>query len=47
MEDFLDTVCTPSWNDQLDRGRSFAEGVAELVERFPDELCRRFDLRPG
>jgi 2-haloacid dehalogenase len=37
MEEFLDTVCTPSWNDQLDRGRAFAEGVAELVERFPDQ----------
>jgi len=37
MEEFLDTVCTPSWNDQLDRGRPFAEGVAELVERFPDQ----------
>jgi 2-haloacid dehalogenase len=37
MEEFLGTVCTPSWNDELDRGRSFAEGVAELVERFPDQ----------
>jgi 2-haloacid dehalogenase len=37
MEEFLATVCTSSWNDQLDRGRPFAEGVAELVERFPDQ----------
>jgi 2-haloacid dehalogenase len=37
MEMFLETVCTSSWNDQLDRGRPFAEGVAELVERFPDQ----------
>jgi 2-haloacid dehalogenase len=37
MEEFLRTVCTPSWNDELDRGRPFAEGVAELVERFPDQ----------
>jgi len=37
MEEFLATVCTSSWNDQLDRGRPFAEGVAELVERYPDQ----------
>lgn len=37
MEEFLGTVCTPQWNDRLDRGRPFAEGVAELVERFPDQ----------
>ena len=37
MEEFLATVCTSAWNDQLDRGRPFAEGVAELVERFPDQ----------
>jgi 2-haloacid dehalogenase len=37
MEEFLTTVCTPAWNDQLDRGRPFAEGIAELVERFPDQ----------
>jgi 2-haloacid dehalogenase len=37
MEEFLTTVCTSAWNEQLDRGRPFAEGVAELVERFPDQ----------
>ena len=37
MEEFLGTVCTPAWNDRLDRGRPFAEGVAELVDRFPDQ----------
>jgi 2-haloacid dehalogenase len=37
MEEFLATVCTGPWNDQLDRGRPFAEAVAELVERFPDQ----------
>ena len=37
MEEFLATVCTSEWNDLLDRGRPFAEGVAELVERFPDQ----------
>jgi 2-haloacid dehalogenase len=35
VEEFLATVCTPEWNAEQDRGRPFAEGVAELVERFP------------
>jgi 2-haloacid dehalogenase len=35
MEEFLATVCTPEWNAEQDRGRPFAEGVAELVERHP------------
>jgi len=35
MEAFLGTVCTPAWNLELDRGRPFAEGVAELVARHP------------
>lgn len=36
MERFLAEVCTPAWNLELDRGRSFAEAVAELVERHPE-----------
>jgi 2-haloacid dehalogenase len=28
-------VCTLEWNAEQDRGRPFAEGVAELVERHP------------
>jgi 2-haloacid dehalogenase len=35
VEEFLATVTTPEWNAELDRGRPFAEGVAELVERHP------------
>jgi 2-haloacid dehalogenase len=35
VEEFLATVCTPEWNAELDGGRPFAEGVAELVERHP------------
>ena len=35
VEEFLATVCTPEWNAEQDRGRPFAEGVAELVERHP------------
>ena len=34
-EEFPATVCTPEWNAEQDRGRPFAEGVAELVERHP------------
>jgi len=37
MEAFLGSVCTPAWNLELDRGRPFAEGVAELVERNPEQ----------
>jgi 2-haloacid dehalogenase len=39
VEEFLDTVCTPKWNAELDRGRPFAEGVAELVERHPEHAA--------
>ena len=35
VEEFLATVCTPEWNAEQDRGRPFADGVAELVERHP------------
>ena len=28
VEVFLATVCTPEWNAELDRGGTFAEGVA-------------------
>jgi 2-haloacid dehalogenase len=36
MEDFLATVCTPSWNHAMDAGRSRAEAVAELVAEHPE-----------
>jgi 2-haloacid dehalogenase len=47
MEDFLATVCTSAWNLELDRGKTFADGVAELVDRFPhhESAIRAFDLR--
>lgn len=47
MERFLATVCTPVWNLSMDRGRPWADGVAELVARFPDQaaLIRAFDER--
>lgn len=33
---FLAEICTEAWNRELDRGRSFAEGIAELVARHPE-----------
>lgn len=36
MEHFLATVCTPAWNAELDRGRPFAEAVAELAAAHPE-----------
>jgi 2-haloacid dehalogenase len=47
IETFLSTICTPAWNLEQDRGRSFAEGVAELVGRHPDfeAAIRAFDHR--
>ena len=34
---FLDTVCTMTWNADGDRGRPFAELIAERSGLFPDE----------
>lgn len=36
MEWFLANICTDAWNLEQDRGRSFAEAVAELIALFPD-----------
>lgn len=33
---FLSHVCTPQWNHQQDRGRTFAEAVAERRALFPE-----------
>jgi 2-haloacid dehalogenase len=46
-EDFLTRICSPEWNLEMDRGRSFAEGVAERVALFPEHeaLIRAFDER--
>jgi 2-haloacid dehalogenase len=37
LERFLAEVCTPAWNATLDAGRPFADGIAELVARFPEQ----------
>jgi 2-haloacid dehalogenase len=44
MERFLATVTTPEWNLEQDRGRSFADGIDELVARHPQqaELIRAY-----
>ena len=47
MERFLAEVCTREWIEKQDAGRTFAEGVEELSERFPEhaDLIRAFDER--
>ena len=47
MEWFLGHVCTPAWNIEQDRGRSFAEAVAILVAEDPrhEAAIRAFDER--
>jgi len=47
MERFLADVCTPAWNAELDRGRPFAEAVADLCARHPGEaeLVRAYHER--
>jgi HAD superfamily hydrolase (TIGR01509 family) len=47
MEWFLDNVCDPAWNLEQDRGRSFADGVALLLPRFPALAAeiRAYDTR--
>lgn len=32
---FLDTICTPQWNEQQDAGRSFEEATSELIRKHP------------
>ena len=33
---FLDNICLYSWNIQMDGGKPFAEGVAELQAKYPE-----------
>ena len=44
---FLTEVCSPEWNLEQDRGRSWAAGEAELIDRYPaeEELIRAFRQR--
>jgi 2-haloacid dehalogenase len=34
---FLSGVCTTAWNEQFDAGRPFAEGIADLAARHPEQ----------
>jgi 2-haloacid dehalogenase len=45
IKKFLDEIGFAEWNLEMDRGRSFAESVAELSERFPQyaDLIRAYD----
>lgn len=40
---FLENICTMDWNLQMDGGKPFAVGVAELSERFP-EWAREIEM---
>ena len=40
---FLQNICTMEWNTQMDGGKPFAEGIAELSARFP-EWSREIDM---
>ena len=44
IEHFIANVCNGEWNEKQDAGRSFAEGIAELVTRHPkhEPLIRAF-----
>ncbi|WGF89415.1 HAD family hydrolase [Marinivivus vitaminiproducens] len=49
MERFLAEVCTPAWNALQDRGRGFAEAIAELQREHPaqaDRIALYFDRWP-
>jgi 2-haloacid dehalogenase len=39
MEHFLSTVCTQTWNEYQDAGRSFAEAAALLCAEHPDKTA--------
>jgi len=47
VENFLDEIDFWNWNEGLDRGRPFAEAVADRSAQFPQyaELIRAFDDR--
>lgn len=49
MEAFLANVCTVEWNERQDAGRTFADGVAELLPRHERhrELIEAFGRRFG
>jgi 2-haloacid dehalogenase len=44
---FLREVCSPAWNLEQDRGRSWADAVAEAIGRYPEhaDWIRTYDER--
>src|SRR4029077_5022222 len=46
-QDFLTRICSGEWNLEMDRGKPFAQGVAERIALFPDkaDLIRAFHER--
>jgi 2-haloacid dehalogenase len=44
---FLQEIGFNEWNLQLDKGRPFSEGIAELIKKFPgyEDLIRAYDER--
>ena len=49
MEYFLANICTDEWNLENDRGRSYAEGVAQLTPLHPEfrEAIEMFPVHRG
>lgn len=49
MEYFLANICTDEWNLENDRGRSYAEGVAQLTDLHPEfrEAIEMFPVHWG
>src|SRR5512143_1683245 len=47
VDRFLTRIGFTEWNEEQDRGRPFAEAVAELCGKFPDDadLIRAYDQR--
>ena len=47
MEFFLENVCSPEWNRQLDAGRPFRDAVKERIQEFPkyEHFIRAYHMR--
>ena len=47
VDRFLTEICPPEWNVEQDRGRRWADAIAERVANHPDQadLIRAFDVR--
>ena len=45
VDEFLQRVDFFHWNEEFDRGRSYAEGTADLISKYPEyaHLIRAYD----